>query len=193
MATRKPRRPAPAARKKASPARPQRTRAKAARPKAARPKAAPPRAAARKRAAPAFVAVPSRARRSPETLRLREFSPGFTVDDLQKSVAFYTGVLGFIVSERWTDDGGKLRGVMLKAGVCELGLSQDDWAKGRDRKKGEGVRIWCETAQDVDALAARIRAAGHELTEGPRDSPWGRNLSLDDPDGYHLTFNRPSE
>jgi uncharacterized glyoxalase superfamily protein PhnB len=29
------------------------------------------------------------------------------------------------------------------------------------------------------------------LTEEPHDQPWGgRSFSLDDPDGYHLTFHR---
>jgi catechol 2,3-dioxygenase-like lactoylglutathione lyase family enzyme len=189
MATRKPRRPTISARKKkAGPARPSQRRAKGA--KAG--KVARPRPTARPRRKAAAARPSSQPRRVPESLRLRGFSPGLTVDDLQRSVAFYTGVLGFIVSERWNDEAGKLRGVMLKAGVCELGLSQDDWAKGRNRKKGEGVRLWCETVQDVDALAARIKAAGHELSEEPKDSQWGRSLALDDPDGYHLTFSRPN-
>jgi uncharacterized glyoxalase superfamily protein PhnB len=112
------------------------------------------------------------------------------VNDVAVSLHFYTHVLGFIVKEQWTD-GGVLKGAMLKAGMCELGLSQDDWAKGRDRKKGEGVRIWCKTAQDIDDLAARIRASGGRLTEEPRDQPWGtRSLSVDDPDGFHLTIYR---
>lgn len=129
-------------------------------------------------------------RRQPESLRLRSFTPGFTANDLEASIAFYTEVLGFTIGERWTE-GGQLRGVMLKAGTCELGLSQDDWAKGRNRKKGEGVRIWCETAQDIDALAARIKSAGRRLSEEPRDQAWGvRSLSIDDPDGFHLTIYR---
>lgn len=132
-------------------------------------------------------------RSSPEMLRLRSTTPGLTVGDLQRSIGFYTGVLRFFVKERWTDDGGVLRGVMLKAGLSELGLSQDDGKKGRDRKMGEGVRIWCETAQDVDAMAARIKAAGHALSEEPADQPWGgRAFSLDDLDGYHLTIFRSS-
>jgi predicted enzyme related to lactoylglutathione lyase len=186
MATRKPRRSTTGAKKKAGPARPGQRRARRA--KAA--KVARPRPAARPRRKASAARPSTHPRLSPETLRLRGFSPGLTVDDLQRSVAFYTQALGFMVSERWNDEAGKLRGVMLKAGVCELGLSQDDWAKGRDRKKGQGVRLWCKTAQDIDVLAARIKAAGHELTEGPQDSPWGRNLALDDPDGYHLTFSR---
>ena len=182
MATRKPRRSATAGRKKAAKSRPARPAPKAAR---RRPAAKPAR-----RTAPAKR---TKARRSPETLRLRSFTPNITVNDLAQSMAFYSDVLGFMVSERWTDNAGGLRGVMLRAGACELGLSQDDWAKGRDRQKGEGMRLWCETAQDVDALAGRIKAAGHALTEEPKDGPWGRNFSLDDPDGYHLTFGQVKE
>ena len=130
-----------------------------------------------------------RRRQNPETLRLRAFQPSFTVNDLDRSIKFYTGVLGFIVSQRWNDDKGVLRGVMLKAGASELGLAQDDWAKGRDRQKGVGVRLWCTTAQDIDALAGRIQAAGGRLTEGPMTQSWGgRSLSIDDPDGFHWTI-----
>jgi len=160
-------------------------------------RAAPARAAragARKSAASGKKTAapqPDRRKRAPETLRLRSLQPTLTVDDIQRSVRFYSDVLGFFVGEQWKDDGGVLRGVRLKAGVCVLGLSQDDWAKGRDRKKGDGVRVWCETAQDVDALATRIKAAGVRLTEGPTNQPWGaRSLSVDDPDGYHLTIFR---
>jgi catechol 2,3-dioxygenase-like lactoylglutathione lyase family enzyme len=154
--------------------------------------AARPTRSRRKKTAdrPKAAVLKERRRRDPETLRLRALEPSFTVNDLERSVRFYTDVLGFIVKDRWTD-GGVLRGVMLKAGVCELGLSQDDWAKGRDRQKGEGVRISCRTAQDIDDVAARIKASGGRLTEEPKDQPWGtRSLSVDDPDGFHLTIYR---
>jgi catechol 2,3-dioxygenase-like lactoylglutathione lyase family enzyme len=135
-------------------------------------------------------AMRERRQKAPETLRLRSIEPSLTVDDLERSVRFYSDLLGFFVGDRWTD-GGVLRGVMLKAGMCELGLSQDDWAKGRNRKTGEGVRISCQTAQDIDALAARIKAGGGRLTEEPQDTAWGtRSLSVDDPDGFHVTIYR---
>jgi catechol 2,3-dioxygenase-like lactoylglutathione lyase family enzyme len=131
-----------------------------------------------------------RRRRERETLRLRSFEPTFTVNDIERSVRFYTEVLGFIVVEQMSD-GAALQGVLLKAGVCKLGLSQDDWAKGRDRKKGEGVRIWCDTVQDIDALAVRIRAAGGILSDEPRNQPPGEHsISVTDPDGFHLTIYR---
>ena len=61
---------------------------------------------------------------------------GLYVTDVPKMTDFYTRVLGFVVSDRYHGSDGALQGVMLKAGACELGLSQDDWAKGRDRQRG---------------------------------------------------------
>jgi catechol 2,3-dioxygenase-like lactoylglutathione lyase family enzyme len=150
----------------------------------------PRKAAATRRPARTTAAPKHKKRQGPETLRLRAFTPSLTVNDLEKSVRFYTDVLGFIVGERW-EEGGKLLGVMLKAGVCQIGLSQDDWAQGRDRKKGVGIRLYCDTAQDVDALAGRIKGAGGRLTREPVDEMGGRSLAVDDPDGYHLTINQP--
>jgi lactoylglutathione lyase len=137
-----------------------------------------------------LAALKNRRRKDRESLRLRALEPSLTVNDIEKSLRFYTDVLGFYLSERWTEN-GVLLGVNLKAGLCELGLSQDDWAKGRDRQKGAGVRIWCKTAQDIDAMAAQIRAAGGQLSEEPVDQAWGvRSLAVEDPDGYHFTIYR---
>jgi catechol 2,3-dioxygenase-like lactoylglutathione lyase family enzyme len=136
---------------------------------------------------------PDRRTSARETLRLRSIEPIFTVTDIERSVRFYTEVLGFIVDEKFNSESGTLQGVMLKAGVCRLGLSQDDWAKGRDRQRGVGVRVWCTTAQDIDAFARRVKADGYKLTQEPADQPWGgRSFALDDPDGFHLTIYRPA-
>ena len=40
-----------------------------------------------------------------------------------------------------------LLGVMLRAGATQIGLNQDDWKKGRDRKKGIGVRVSISTTK----------------------------------------------
>jgi catechol 2,3-dioxygenase-like lactoylglutathione lyase family enzyme len=130
-------------------------------------------------------------RKSPETLRIRAFMPSITVNDLQKSLAFYVGGLGFIEGERWIE-ADVLRGVMLKAGTSEFGISQDDWKLGRDRRKGVGFRIFFSIAQDIDALARRVKAAGFTLNEEVADRPeWRvRSFSLDDPDGFHITVTR---
>jgi lactoylglutathione lyase len=131
-------------------------------------------------------AAPHR-RQQPETLRLRSIAPTFTVNDLQRSLAWYRDGLGFFVSERW-EEGGKLEGVMLKAGACHLSLSQDDFSKGRDRAKGVGFRIWCETFQEVDAIAKRLRAFGGTIVEEPGNRWDSYSFTAQDPDGFKITF-----
>jgi uncharacterized glyoxalase superfamily protein PhnB len=111
--------------------------------------------------------------------------PSFTVDDLQRSIAFYEA-LGFGVEERWEDQ-GTLLGVMLRAGNHRIGLSQDDWKKGRDRKKGVGMRLFIGTP-DVDQVAARAKAAGITLDAEPHDTEWkSRAFEVTDPSGFLLT------
>jgi catechol 2,3-dioxygenase-like lactoylglutathione lyase family enzyme len=133
---------------------------------------------------------PERRHTEPEALRLRSITPSLTVDDLEESRRFYVDGLGFTVHEEWKEE-GKLLGLMLVAGSCHLGLSQDDWSKGRDRQKGLGFRIWAQTAQDLDALAERMRDHG-VAPDGPKEEPWGaRTLTVTDPDGYKLTFTPP--
>lgn len=131
---------------------------------------------------------PKKSRRKPESLRLRAVSPGLTVNDLQASLAWYRDIVGFTVDETWEHE-GKVAGLSLKAGSAYINLSQDDWAKGRDRVKGEGFRLYLTTGQDVDEIAAGIKARGGKLASEPADQPWGaRTFNLVDPDGFKLTI-----
>ncbi|MGH7529344.1 MAG: VOC family protein [Gemmatimonadales bacterium] len=127
-------------------------------------------------------------RRQPETLRLRSIAPTITATDLARSIAFYRDVLGFVVGEEMHND-GVLTGAELRAGAITFWLNQDDFARGRDREKGVGLRVWCATAQDIDRLAAEIQARGGMLEQEPHTTPWGeRAFLISDPDGFKLAF-----
>ena len=122
-------------------------------------------------------------------LQVKEISPTLTVDDLQRSVRFFEG-LGFTIDERW-EDKGVLLGVMLRAGQTRIGLNQDDWKKGRDRKKGEGMRLYLNlpTTQNVDDLATRVKKAGIALDSEVHDTDWGsRAFEVTEPSGFKLTI-----
>ena len=126
------------------------------------------------------------------TLQANSIMPSLTVNDLQQSLAFFDA-LGFEVEERW-EDKGVLLGAMLKAGQARLGLSQDDGQKGRDRVKGVGMRIYIEAGNDIDALAARAKAAGVTLKSEPADTDWGsRAFDVIEPSGFMLTIMSPSK
>jgi uncharacterized glyoxalase superfamily protein PhnB len=114
-------------------------------------------------------------------------APSFTVSDLKRSVEFYRA-LGFNIEEEMKEQ-GQLQGVMLEAGGARLGLSQDDFAKGRDRVKGVGMRLYLETDDDIRAIAQRAKAAGVTLDSGPEPLPWGpMGLTVTDYDGFKLTI-----
>ena len=124
-------------------------------------------------------------------LQAKSLAPNLTVDDLQQSIRFFEG-LGFGVEERW-EENGLLLGVMLQAGQARIGLSQDDWKKGRDRQKGVGMRVFIDTAQDIDGLAARAKEAGITLDRDPHVTPWGsRAFEVTEPSGFKLTISNES-
>lgn len=146
---------------------------------------APKRVAAKKAAPKRSAKVTTSA-----GLSLTSLAPGLTVNDVEVSLTWYREVLGFKVEERWERE-GKLMGAGIAAGKVSFMLGQDDWKKGRDRVKGQGVRMYCVTGQDVDALAAKIKSKGGTLTQEPTDQAWGmRDIAFEDPDGYKITIAR---
>ena len=127
----------------------------------------------------------------PNTLQGTSIMPSLTVNNLKESEAFFTA-LGFEIEDRW-EDNGVLMGLMLKGGDARLGLSQDDGKKGLNRAKGVGMRIYIEANGDIDAVAARAKAAGVKLTKEPHDTEWGsRAFEATEPSGFLLTIASPS-
>ena len=125
-----------------------------------------------------------------EPLDARSLEASLTVADLARSLAWYRDVVGFTVAREFRR-GDTLMAVSLQAGAVRLLLGQDDGARGLDRAKGEGFSLQITTAQDVDAIASRIRARGGALESEPADVWGARAVRLRDPDGFRLTIASP--
>jgi len=126
-----------------------------------------------------------------DPLDTRALLISLTTKDLLRSVAWYRDVLGFTVDNLRERD-GKPAAASVRSGAAKIFLNQDDGGRGWERVKGEGFAITFDTAQDVDAIAARIRSSGWTLAMDPADMPWGvRMLRVLDPDGYRLGIWRP--
>ncbi len=122
------------------------------------------------------------------TLKLSAVMPTITVNDLGSSIEWYRDVMGFVVAREIEHEGQRV-GAMISAGGVQILLGQDDFAKGRDRQKGVGFRVYCVTEQDIDELAAEIKARGGTLDQEPTDQPWGsRDFSVADPDGFKISI-----
>ena len=113
-----------------------------------------------------------------------------TVSDLERSAIWYTTVLGCTIDRRHERD-GKLIAVSLKAGAVRLLLSQDDGTRGLDRARGEALSLRITTRQDIDALAAAIKAQGVALDTEPMSAHGYRIFRLHDPDGFRFTVSTP--
>ena len=121
-----------------------------------------------------------------EPLDTRAVIISLTGKDLGRMLAFYRDVVGFTVEYAMEND-GKLTSASVRSGAARLVLNQDDGGRGWERVKGEGFAITFDTGQDVDAVAAGIKARGGTLTMEPTDMPWGvRMLRFVDPDGYRI-------
>ena len=119
-------------------------------------------------------------------LRAKTLSTSLTVNDVQQSIRFFEG-LGFVVDDKW-EENGKLLGVMMKAGDAMIGLSQDDWKKGRDRQKGLGMRLFVSTTQNIDEIASRAKKAGVKIDVEPHDTEWkSRAFEVTEPSGFKIT------
>jgi uncharacterized glyoxalase superfamily protein PhnB len=125
------------------------------------------------------------------TLQARSLSLSLTVNDLKGSTRRYTEGLGFTLEEEYEME-GEVRGVRLKSGDATVLLTQDDFAKGRDRQKGVGIRLYLETEQDLGTLARQARSAGLTLDGDPAPLDWGpMGFTVTDPDGFKLTVTSP--
>jgi len=138
----------------------------------------------------ATVAAPS-TNAAQEKLDTREVHISLTAKDVEQSIAWYRDVLGFAVEYPMERD-GKVFAASMRSGAARLIINQDDGNRGWTRVKGEGFAITFDTTQDVDAVAAGIKARGGTLLIEPADMPWGvRMFRVVDPDGYRISISKP--
>jgi len=116
-----------------------------------------------------------------------------TCKDLEASIRFYRNAIGLAVIQTFEND-GKVVAAVVGAGDCRMVLNQDDGKLGWDRIKGQGfyLQINVVAPADVDAAAARIKAAGGTLLDEPADRYWGvRMFQFKDLDGFKLGVSTP--
>jgi len=110
--------------------------------------------------------------------------PRLTVHDAAAAIAFYVGALGAEEVERHTDDSGAVVHADLRLGEFTLSLKDEVYGDlGPDAVGGTPVVLQVESA-DVDALGARMEAAGATVLFPIADHDYGRVGRLRDPFGH---------
>ena len=110
----------------------------------------------------------------PPTIR-----PLIVTADLDRLLAFYTGLFGATEVTRFPDDGPAFS-VTLALGDSELAFATND-----DVAPGSSGRVLLSIdVDDVDSLLAKVEALGGEAPRSPNDMPWGQRVAhIKDPDG----------
>lgn len=116
--------------------------------------------------------------------------PLINVTDVERSSRWYQDTLGFAdVFTMRSREGVSLLAHLRWCMYADLLLTPTRTPIESPRGLGIALNFATVSADDV---AARARAAGATILDGPVDRPWNaRDVTIADPDGYRLTFTAP--
>jgi lactoylglutathione lyase len=107
------------------------------------------------------------------------------VGDIDRTVRFYTDVLGLKVAERHSSPrGSKLVFLQVPGSDEEIELCSFP-ASGTVQVPEDLVHLAFEV-KDLDAAIADLKSLGVPITDGPTDSRSGRFCFIDAPEGYEI-------
>ena len=123
-----------------------------------------------------------------------ELTPYLCVADARRAIEWYVDVLGAeVVLDPIVMDDGRVGHVELAVGGGRWMMSDEFDSAGvaaPDTSRGAAVSLHLEV-DDVDAVCARVAAAGVSLDRGPEDSPpAGRVAVFRDPFGHRWFLNQ---
>jgi lactoylglutathione lyase len=108
-----------------------------------------------------------------------EAFPILYVADVPRAIDFYEKVFGFEPEFRW-EDNGQTTFAFLRLEPLGIGIAKRD-------PEAVGDFELCIYADDANAAADTLRAAGATEVRPPQDEPWGeRRAVFRDPDGHTL-------
>jgi len=123
-------------------------------------------------------------------------TPTIRVGEMAPALAFYVDRLGFTLERGGpTDDNSAIARGDARLMIEVAGdLYSPGYNEAIRRRLGtpSAMALYME-APDLDALYARLEAAGVEIVDPLADRPWGQQeFTVADPDGNWLTFWRSS-
>jgi catechol 2,3-dioxygenase-like lactoylglutathione lyase family enzyme len=121
---------------------------------------------------------------------VRQLWPLLLVKDIERSLRFYHGQLGFaLVAQAQLQ--GKMFWCRLERGGASLMLQQAEEEDGTAEGRGLGVAFYFH-CNDADAMHAELTSHGLQL-DPPAMTDYGmKQLFVPEPDGYSICFESDS-
>jgi enamine deaminase RidA (YjgF/YER057c/UK114 family) len=117
--------------------------------------------------------------------------PFFMVTDMEASLRFYVDGLGFAVTNQWTP-AGRIEWCWLRLGDVALMLQEYRKDKRPAGPLGHGVSI-CLMCSNALAIYRDLTSKGVDVRQRPFVGNGLWVTSVQDPDGYRLDFESPTE
>jgi len=118
-------------------------------------------------------------------------SPTLAVRDMKQTFQFYRDSLGFKIGMTFPDVDNPEYADLSKDGMVLMFIPVGNIGISREEKLGVGVNIYMQIDGDIDKYYNELKAKGVKIVVDIKDEPYGiRDFTVEDMDGYKLTFNQ---
>jgi uncharacterized glyoxalase superfamily protein PhnB len=118
-------------------------------------------------------------------------SPALAVRDVKRTIEFYRDTLGFKLGICFPDINNPEYADLSKDGMSLMFLPAQSLGIGLDGKLGVGVDLYLQIDGDIDEYYQELKGKGVNMLLDIKDEPYGiRDFTIEDVDGYKLTFNQ---
>ncbi len=110
-----------------------------------------------------------------------------TVEDVERSLGFYTGKLGLTVAWNAAPAFAMLRHGAGTIGLLSVAEARKEGVADSTPAQKQAIHVEFST-DDLDALYEELKAKGVVFHQPPHHEPWERSMTAFDPDGYAVEF-----
>ena len=119
--------------------------------------------------------------------RMRFEGLTLTVESVERSIAFYGGLLGLTVEVNAVPAFAMIRIGTGTIGLLSLAVGKKEGVEETSPAQKRAIHVEFST-DDLDGLYEELKSKGVVFHEPPHDEPWERSMTAFDPDGYVVEF-----
>ena len=116
--------------------------------------------------------------------KIKSMSPQFLVNDINRSIEFYTNKLGFDVDFHYEDF---YAGITKDGYSIHLKLGTPAIEERENKRNNEHLDI-VFSVDEIGVLYEDLRNHSVEVIQPLREMPYGKEFYIADPDGYIIAF-----
>jgi uncharacterized glyoxalase superfamily protein PhnB len=121
-------------------------------------------------------------------------SPTLAVRNMKQTIQFYRDSLGFKIGMAFPDADNPEYADLSKDGMVLMFIPAKNVGIGGKEKLGIGVNLYMQIDGDIDEYYRELKNKGINVVADIKDEPYGiRDFTVEDINGYKLTFNQVSE